>query len=151
MKALLQRVSSAAVSVDGHVVGQIGQGLMVLCGFGKEDTEQNLKPILEKLLNLRIFAPLEPESDAAGKFDKSLLDIRGELLLVPQFTLYAETAKGRRPDFFSAKPPVEASQLFDKLLVLSKSYDLKVSSGIFGANMQVSLVNDGPVTIMLEN
>ncbi|HMO17986.1 MAG TPA: D-aminoacyl-tRNA deacylase [Oligoflexia bacterium] len=149
MKLLLQRVSQASVLVEGQEIAKTiegKQGLMVLVGIGLNDTESCIKPALLKLVDLRVF------SDDKGRFDRSLRDIGGSLLLVPQFTLYADTKKGRRPDFFSAKPPVEASMFFD--LIVKEAVNIlgedKVSSGKFGADMKVSLVNDGPVTIMLE-
>lgn len=146
MKSILQRVSSASVVVDGITVGSISTGIMALVGFGKDDSESKLRPMLEKILTLRIFA------NDLGRFDRSLIDIKGELLLVPQFTLFADTSKGRRPEFFNALAPAEASRLFEKLVTLARETpDLTVASGSFGADMKVSLTNDGPVTISLEN
>lgn len=149
MKFLLQRVSNASVLVSGALVGATKPGapaLLVLVGFGHRDTEELIIPALKKLTELRVF------SDEKGRFDLSLKDVKGSLLLVPQFTLYADTTKGRRPDFFSAMPPKEAEILFDKLVAEAKSIlgvD-NVSQGEFGKEMQVSLINEGPVTIMLE-
>jgi D-tyrosyl-tRNA(Tyr) deacylase len=148
MKILIQRVLGARVEVLESVVGEIhGAGVVALVGFGNEDTEKSIKPILEKLVHLRIFP------DDKGRFDLSLLSIKGGLLLVPQFTLYADTTKGRRPDFFSAMNPDKAGIMFDICVDEAKKIigeDL-VSSGVFGADMKVSLTNDGPVTILLEN
>ena len=146
MKIVLQRVSQASVEVEGKVVGEIETGIMALCGFGKEDDSSCLAPLASKLANLRIFP------DEKGRFHYSLLDTEGGLLCVPQFTLYADTSKGRRPEFFSAKDPGEAIKLFDAFVLGCKNQGLKkVESGVFGAEMKVSLVNEGPVTITLEN
>lgn len=146
MKILLQRVSSASVVVSGETCGAIERGLLLLVGFGKEDNLDTLRPMAEKLVNLRVFP------NDQGKFHYSILDIKGELLLVPQFTLYADTRKGRRPEFFSALEPKAATQLFDALcLEFSNLGVSKVATGIFGADMKVSLLNDGPVTIMLDS
>ena len=145
MKVVLQRVSSASVEVDEQIIGQIQGGILALCGFGSDDTTEVLGPMLEKIANMRIFP------DQKGRFDQSLHDTSGQLLLVPQFTLYADTTKGRRPEFFKAKAPDEASKLF--AMLCTKAEELlpgKVQNGAFGANMQVKLVNDGPVTIPLE-
>ena len=144
MKAIVQRVSRASVSVNGDIVAAIGSGLMVLVGFGKDDTEAVIAPMLDKIINLRIF------SNKDGRFDHSLLSQGAELLLVPQFTLYADTSKGRRPEFFSAMSPDTATIFFDKLVTLANErLPAKVQSGVFKAEMQVSLVNEGPVTIPL--
>ncbi len=144
MKALIQRVTTAKVVVDGCTVGEIEQGLMVLIGVDKDDTKQHADKLLQKLLKYRVF------SDQQCKMNLSLLDIEGGLLLVPQFTLAADTDKGLRPSFSSAKPPAEGKQLFDYLISEAKQCYHKVETGVFGADMQVHLVNDGPVTFMLE-
>jgi D-tyrosyl-tRNA(Tyr) deacylase len=145
MRVLIQRVTSASVSVEDQVVGSIGRGMLLLVGFGKGDTEKELAPMAEKIVNLRIF----PDQD--GRFDQSLLNIRGEALAVPQFTLYGETKKGRRPDFFSALEPELAEPLFHRFAdELSKIGIQKVEKCSFGAYMQVRLQNDGPVTLLLE-
>lgn len=147
MKIVVQRITEAEVTVDSTSIGQInGPGLLCLVGFGADDSEKLLNIALNKIINLRIF------SNEDGRFDKSLLEISGELFLVPQFTLYADTSKGRRPEFFSAMNPEAASGLFDQLVVKAKALlgNEKVKSGIFGADMKVSLTNDGPVTIILE-
>ncbi|RMG42173.1 MAG: D-tyrosyl-tRNA(Tyr) deacylase [Candidatus Dadabacteria bacterium] len=145
MKAVIQRVTKASVTVDGKVVGSIGAGLLVLVAFGEGEQESVLTPFINKLYNMRIFP------NESGRFDRSLLDISGELLLVPQFTLYADTRKGRRPEFFGALNPELAKNYFEKLVETARDFaDLKVASGRFGAYMQVALINDGPVTIPLE-
>jgi D-tyrosyl-tRNA(Tyr) deacylase len=143
--ALLQRVSHAQVSVDGNVVGSIGAGLLVLLGVRPADDETAARRLLERLLQYRIF------SDDAGKMNLSLVQVQGELLLVPQFTLAADTAKGLRPGFSTAAPPEQGRRLFDFLVQAARERLGQVQTGVFGAHMQVSLTNDGPVTIWLEN
>ena len=144
MKVVIQRVNSASVKVDGEVVGAIDKGLLLLVGFGKDDSEQALIPVAKKISNMRLFP------DKNKKFDKSVLETSGGVLAVPQFTLFADTSKGRRPEFFSALNPDEATQLFETFLTCLKDTGIsKVESGRFGAYMQVSLENDGPVTIIL--
>jgi D-aminoacyl-tRNA deacylase len=146
MKSIIQRVSSASVLVDQKTIAEISTGILALVGFGELDDKNKLKPMAEKIANLRIF------SNTEGRFDKSLLDLQGELLLVPQFTLYADTSKGRRPEFFSALRPELASPLFLEFVEICKTLGIqKVGQGIFGADMKISLINDGPVTICLEN
>ncbi|MCD5991932.1 D-tyrosyl-tRNA(Tyr) deacylase [Pseudomonas sp. CDFA 553] len=144
MKGLLQRVSSARVEVEGQIVGSINQGLMVLVGVEPQDTQASADKLLHKLLNYRVF------SDADGKMNLSLRDVEGGLLLVPQFTLAADTKSGMRPSFSKAAPPALGAELFEYLLNQAKSSHAVVESGQFGADMQVHLVNDGPVTFMLE-
>lgn len=145
MRVLVQRVSHSSVSVSGQVIGEIGQGLLLLVGFGKDDVESVIPRMAEKIANLRIF------SDEAGRFNHSLLDVNGGALVVPQFTLYGDTTRGRRPDFFSAMEPTKASDFVDKFEHELKRIGIsQVAKGEFGANMQVSLINDGPVTIWLE-
>jgi D-tyrosyl-tRNA(Tyr) deacylase len=148
MKILLQRVDGARVEVDSRTVGAIeGKGLLALVGFGADDTEETAQTLALKMLHLRIFP------DEKGRFDKSLLDISGAVLLVPQFTLYADTSKGRRPEFFSAMSPGKAENLFSFFCTEVKKIigHENVAEGVFGADMKVSLCNDGPVTIMLES
>ena len=145
MIGLLQRVSRAAVSVDGCTVGEIGPGLLVLIGVRSGDTEAQAERLLERLLGYRVF------EDEAGRMNLSLRDTGGGLLLVPQFTLAADTRKGRRPSFSTAASPAEAERLFDFLLARARVELPAVQSGSFGADMQVSLINDGPVTIWLES
>jgi D-tyrosyl-tRNA(Tyr) deacylase len=144
MIGLLQRVTQASVTVDGQIVGEIGPGLLVLVGVQKPDTEATAKRLLERLLGYRVFL------DEEGKMNRSLADTVGGLLLVPQFTLAADTRKGTRPSFSSAAPPEQGRALFDHLLTLAREVHPTVQSGVFGADMQVALVNDGPVTFWLE-
>ncbi|WP_349972687.1 D-aminoacyl-tRNA deacylase [Pseudomonas caspiana] len=144
MKGLLQRVSSARVEVEGQIVGSINQGLMVLVGVEPQDTQASADKLLHKLLNYRVF------SDADGKMNLSLRDVAGGLLLVSQFTLAADTKSGMRPSFSKAAPPALGAELFEYLLSQAKSSHAVVESGQFGADMQVHLVNDGPVTFLLE-
>jgi len=143
MIALVQRVNRAAVEVDQQVVGQIKQGLLVLLGVERHDTTQLSDKLLKKIVNYRMF------SDENGKMNLSLLDIQGELLVVSQFTLAAETNKGLRPGFSGAATPAQAQELYEYLVAQSKSYGLDTQTGRFGADMQVSLINDGPVTFSL--
>jgi len=145
MRALLQRVSHASVTVDGNVVGQIGQGLLVLLGVGQDDSEIQVKTLADKIVHLRIFG------DEEGKMNRSLLTIGGEVLVVSQFTLYADTRKGRRPSFTDAAPPIVAETLFEHFKDAIASYGLTVASGIFGAHMTIELLNEGPVTIWLDS
>ena len=145
MKALIQRVIKASVSVAGEDVGRIGRGLVVFLGVAGGDTERDAQYLMQKIINLRIFA------DAAEKFNLSSLDINGELLLVSQFTLLADTRKGRRPSFTEAAPPEQAEALFDYAVGLARDSGLKVATGRFQQSMQVEIHNDGPVTIMLDS
>ena len=144
MRALIQRVSEASVSIDGEIVGAIGPGLLVLLGVSRDDTDEDASYIVAKVVNLRIF------SDDEGKFQSSATDIGAELLVVSQFTLYGETRKGRRPSFTLAAAPNEATRLFERVVALFKETGLKVETGTFQAYMAVALVNDGPVTLMLD-
>ena len=145
MKALLQRVTGASVSIGGEVVGEIGRGLVVLVGVAVGDTEKDIGYLVQKIVNLRIF------SDDAGKFNLSALDVKGELLLVSQFTLLADTRKGRRPSFVEAAPLDEAKKLFRQFVEQARATGLKVETGRFQEYMQVEIHNDGPVTIMLDS
>jgi len=145
VKALLQRVTGASVSVAGEVVGSIGRGLVVFVGVASGDTEKDIQYLAQKIVNLRIFA------DEEEKFNLSALDIKGELLLVSQFTLLADTRKGRRPSFTEAAPPPQAEALFQQFLNEVKATGLKVATGRFQKYMQVEIHNDGPVTIMLDS
>jgi len=145
VKALLQRVTGASVSVGGEVVGRIGRGLVVFVGVASGDTEKDVSYLVQKTVNLRIF------SDEAGKFNLSALDIKGELLLVSQFTLLADTRKGRRPSFVEAAPPAPAEQLFEQFVEQAGAAGLKVETGRFQQYMQVEIHNDGPVTILLDS
>ena len=145
MKALVQRVTGASVSIDGQVVGKIGTGLVVLVGVADSDTEKDVSYLADKTVCLRIF------SDADDKFNLSALDIKGELLVVSQFTLLADTRKGRRPGFTGAAPPDLAKSLFEQYVALVKNSGLKVETGRFQEHMLVEIHNDGPVTIMLDS
>jgi len=144
MKALLQRARGARVEVGGQIVGSIDQGLLVLVGIEPQDTQASADKMLHKLLNYRVF------SDAEGKMNLSLRDVAGGLLLVSQFTLAADTKSGMRPSFSKAAPPALGAELFGYLLQHAKSSHEVVESGQFGADMQVHLINDGPVTFLLE-
>lgn len=145
MKILLQRVRQASVSVDGEIKGEIGTGILALVGIEPHDTEINVQKGMDKLLKYRVF------SDDAGKMNLSLLDIKGELLMVSQFTLAADTKKGLRPSFTSAASPDLGLQLFNHAVTYAKTQLATVETGEFGANMKVFLINDGPVTFLLEN
>ena len=144
MRALVQRATEASVTVEDEVVGRIGTGLVVLLGISSSDGEEEARYIADKTLNLRIFP------DDEGRFDRSVVDIGGELLVVSQFTLYGDTRRGRRPSFTDAAPPEQASSLVDRTVALLAESGLLVETGRFQAYMSVSLVNDGPVTIMLD-
>jgi D-tyrosyl-tRNA(Tyr) deacylase len=146
MKAVVQRVTESSVSVKGEVVGRIGPGLLVLLGVGKADSEKDVAWMVEKIAHLRIF------EDPQGKMNCSLLEgSRAALLAISQFTLYADTRKGRRPSFVDAKEPSEAKRLYELFCERAKAMGLGVESGIFAAQMRVSLVNDGPVTLILDS
>ena len=145
MIGLLQRVSQASVAIDASVVGSIGRGLMVLVGVRPQDDEHSAARLLERLLKYRVFA------DADAKMNLSLTQVGGGLLLVPQFTLAADTRKGLRPGFSTAAAPEVGRPLFEFLVSTARKHHKQVECGVFGANMQVSLVNDGPVTIWLES
>ena len=145
MLALIQRVTSASVEIDNVVAGVIGQGLLVFLGIEKADTKADAEKLLKKVLAYRVF------SDEAGKMNLSVSDIQGGLLLVSQFTLAADTEKGLRPGFSSAKPPSEAEVLYQYFIKQAKSIHAVVETGEFAADMKVSLVNDGPVTFMLKS
>jgi len=141
---LLQRVSEASVTVDSEVVGRIGTGLLVLVGVQRGDSEKNAERLVERLLGYRVFP------DAAGRMNLSVRDIEGGLLLVPQFTLAADTRKGTRASFTSAAPPEEGRRLFNELIGRARDCHAKVATGVFGVDMKVALVNDGPVTFWLD-
>jgi len=144
MRAVIQRVSSASVTVDGQVVGQIAQGIMVLLGIEKGDTEAPADWLAEKIVGLRIF------EDEAGKMNRSLVDIGGAVLAVSQFTLAGNCDKGRRPSFDTAAPTEEGKRLYDYFVAALKRQNVPVQTGVFQADMQVALVNNGPVTFILE-
>jgi D-tyrosyl-tRNA(Tyr) deacylase len=145
MKFVIQRVSEAHVDIDGKTVGRIGKGFMVLIGIGKDDTKETADRYLKKMLGLRIF------EDENGKTNLSLADVGGELLLISQFTLYANCRKGNRPSFIEAGPPEMAEPLYQYIIDRAKERVPVVEQGEFGADMKVSLINDGPFTIVLEN
>ena len=144
MKALIQRVNSSKVKVAGKSVGSIENGLLVFVGLEKQDTRLIADKMINKIITYRVFP------DENQKMNLSLNDIRGELLIIPQFTLAADTKNGTRAGFSTAMPPIEAESLYDYFVDTAKSSNLKIQTGIFGADMKVSLVNDGPVTFLLE-
>jgi len=144
MRAVIQRVSRAVVKTEGRITGQIGTGLLVLLGIGTGDSQKEADFLLEKIIHLRIF------EDGEGKLNLSLLDIGGELMVISQFTLYADCRKGRRPSFTDAASPDTARSLYEYFLVKAKATGLPTASGIFQAMMEVELVNSGPVTILLD-
>lgn len=143
MKLVIQRVLRASVSVNGETVGAIGKGYLVLLGVGADDTEAECERLAQKMINLRIFA------DENGKTNLSLKDVGGELLVISQFTLYADCRKGNRPNFLNAKEPKEAERLYEHFCGLCEK-DIHVEKGVFGAEMKVELLNDGPFTVILE-
>ena len=145
MRAVLQRVTHARVLVEGKVAGEIGAGLLVLLGVGKEDTPATAAHLAEKTAQLRIF------NDAQGKMNVSLLESVGAALVVSQFTLYGDTSRGRRPAFGSAAPPAEAKRLYEEYVRCLQITGVRVETGVFQAHMEVELVNDGPVTILLDS
>ena len=145
MRALIQRVNRALVRVEGNIAGEIGKGLLVLLGVGQGDSSKDAVYLLDKIINLRIF------EDAEGKMNLSLLDAGGELMVISQFTLYADCRKGRRPSFTDASPSEEAQKLYEYFVAEAKNRGLKVATGIFQALMEVELVNFGPVTIFLDS
>jgi len=148
VRVVLQRVSRAAVRVDGNVTGQIGVGFVILAGFAPGDSEETLTWMAEKILSLRLFR------DAEDKMNRSLDEVGGALLVVSQFTLYGDARKGRRPSFIDAAPPEVANQLYDRFVAMLREQgarsSIPVETGVFGAMMDVELVNDGPVTLLLE-
>ena len=144
MRIVLQRVNHASVRVDGEICGQIGKGYLVLLGVGQEDTEEDCRRLADKIINLRIF------SDENDKINVSLNDVGGELLVVSQFTLYADCRKGNRPNFIQAGKPDEAERLYNYFVDYCRSKGKHVETGIFAADMKVSLENDGPFTVILE-
>jgi D-tyrosyl-tRNA(Tyr) deacylase len=143
MRAVVQRVSRAAVRVDGAVVGEIGTGLLILLGVATGDGEPEAAALAGKVARLRIFP------DDEGRFDRSVADVRGSALVVSQFTLLADTARGNRPSFTAAAPPEEAERLYERFCTALRELGVPVEQGVFGARMDVELVNDGPVTIVL--
>ena len=145
MKVVVQRVSQASCTVDDKITGSIGIGYMLLVGFGLDDTRETVEKYAAKVAKLRIF------SDEEGKINRSISDVNGSILSISQFTLYADARKGNRPSFVNALGGQKATELYDYFNECLRNYDLKVETGIFGADMKIALVNDGPVTIILEN
>jgi len=145
MRIVLQRVTRASVTVDGRVTGEIGAGLVALVGVGREDTSATAISMAEKIVNLRIF------NDEQGKMNRSLLDTNGAILAVSQFTLYGDARGGRRPSFVLAAPPEMGKALYEEFVAALRSLGIRVETGVFQAHMSVELVNDGPVTILLDS
>ena len=145
MRVCLQRVSEAGVTIDGRQVGRIGPGLLVLLGVGQEDTPREVTQLVDKIVNLRVFA------DDQEKMNRSLLDVQGQMLVISQFTLWGDCRKGRRPSFVQAADPGLAEPLYEQFVQEVRVQGLVVETGCFGAMMQVSLVNDGPVTLVIES
>lgn len=145
MRAVIQRVSRASVTVDGAITGSIGQGLLVFLGVGKDDTQTDIDFIADKVANLRIF------EDADGKMNLSVQDIGGSVLLISQFTLFGDCRKGRRPDFTAAGPPDMANRLYEQTIDAVKEKGVPVETGIFAAHMDIDALNDGPVTLILDS
>ena len=144
MKAVLQRVSQASVKVEDQIAGQIKQGILILFGCHKDDTEEKIRFLAEKIVNLRIF------HDENHKMNLSVKDVNAEILIVSQFTLLADTKKGRRPSFVDSMEPIKAKEFYEKFIEEMKKHIKIVQTGIFGAMMQVALINDGPVTFILD-
>ena len=145
MRAVVQRVSRAKVSIDGNATGDIGAGLVVLLGIGVNDSPEAVAPFAEKIVNLRIF------NDDAGKMNRSLSETRGEMLVVSQFTLYGDTRGGRRPSFIQAAPAEKGKELYEAFVRAVEGLGVRVATGVFQAHMAVELVNDGPVTILVDS
>lgn len=146
MKVVIQRVLEASVMIDGAIHSKINQGFLVLLGVGQTDDEQDIQYLVQKILGLRVF------SDHAGKMNYSIDDVKGEILLISQFTLFASTKKGNRPSYIDAAPPGMAIPLYEKFIeVIEGSIGSRLKTGIFGADMKVSLINDGPVTIQIDS
>jgi D-tyrosyl-tRNA(Tyr) deacylase len=145
VRTVIQRVSQASVTVDGQTVGRIGAGLCILIGVGKDDNRKNTAALADKVKDLRIFA------DELGKMNRSVVDIGGAILVVSQFTLYADCRKGNRPSFTDAAPPALARQLYEEFVQCLRDAGLSVATGRFQADMKLTLVNDGPVTLVLDN
>lgn len=144
MRALIQRVTSASVRVDGKSVGKIGKGFLIFLGVYEEDTEEKIEKLTKKIVNLRIF------NDENDKMNLSIKEVKGKILLISQFTLCADTRKGNRPSFVSAKNPKDANKIYEKTIESIRNENIIVEKGIFGADMKVELLNDGPVTILLD-
>lgn len=145
MRAVVQRVSKASVSVGGNLVGEIGRGLLVFVGIGKEDSEEDVDYLAEKIAHLRVY------EDSFCKMNLSLPDVNGEILVVSQFTLYGDCRKGRRPGFDFAAPPEKAEELYNLFVHLLQTIGCKVKTGLFGAKMEINAKNDGPVTLLIDS
>ena len=145
MRAILQRVSEARVQIDGAIVGEIGHGLLVLLGVTKSDTAEQARWLADKIVSLRIF------NDVEGKMNRDVAEVGGAILVVSQFTLYGDCSKGRRPSFIDAAPPETAIPLYEEFINAVKAHGVPTATGRFGAMMQVSLINDGPVTLILDS
>jgi D-tyrosyl-tRNA(Tyr) deacylase len=145
VKALIQRVTSASVAVNSEIIGEISKGWLLFLGVGRHDNGSEIQKLAEKVIGLRLF------SDQEGKFNHSVQDVGGSILVVSQFTLYADVSRGRRPGFSDAAPPALAKEFYERFIDVLKSAGIHVATGAFGADMQVSLVNDGPVTVMLDS
>lgn len=145
MRAVIQRVSNASVIVDEKIVGEIGEGLLVLLGVGEEDNEKDVEYMVNKIVGLRIF------QDENDKMNLSLTDVKGELLVISQFTLYGDVRKGKRPSFSTSAKPDIGEKLYEKFVQMTKELEIKTETGIFGANMDVKLLNQGPVTILIDS
>lgn len=145
MRVVIQRVSEASVTIDGTIEGKIETGFMILLGIGHEDTNEDIEWLVQKITNLRVFG------DEDGKMNLSILDIKGEILLISQFTLFASTKKGNRPSFIQSAKPEIAIPLYEKFIDVLKGSNIRVQTGKFGADMKVMLVNDGPVTIIIDS
>lgn len=145
MRAVVQRVSQASVTIDKRITGAINKGLLILIGIGEEDTEEDVEWLSSKLVSLRIF------EDAAGKMNMGIKELDGEILLISQFTLFASTQKGNRPSFTKAARPEQAVPLYDQMIIqLTEKLGKPIATGIFGADMKIGLINDGPVTIIMD-
>jgi D-aminoacyl-tRNA deacylase len=145
MRAVVQRVKEAQVAVDGEVVGRIGRGLLVLLGVARDDVPADAESMVEKVANLRVFG------DDEGQMNRSVLEVAGEVLVVSQFTLLGDARRGRRPSYIEAAPPDQASRLYESFLAGTRRLGLRVEAGVFRASMDVALVNEGPVTILLDS
>lgn len=145
MRVVIQRVTEAAVSINEEISGKINKGLLILVGIGQDDHTEDIQWLTQKITNLRIF------SDYDGKMNLSILDIKGEILLVSQFTLYASTKKGNRPSFIQSAPPTIAIPLYEQFIQSLKETRIAIQTGQFGADMKISLTNDGPVTIIIDS
>ncbi|HHW66993.1 MAG: D-aminoacyl-tRNA deacylase [Epulopiscium sp.] len=145
MRAVVQKVAQANVKVDGNIIGEIGKGLLVLLGMQESDDEKVMEYMIDKIIHLRIF------EDEEGKMNLSLKDVNGELLIVPNFTLYGDARKGKRPSYTKAAPPVVAEKLYNTFVEKAKATGIKTEQGKFQSHMEVSLLNDGPVTILIDS